>query len=217
MAGKLSCLQLFPPFIYLFFFTVLNITSLSLLLEAKCFQCVGLHFRLFKEPSWRKDFIPQPARPQEGVFWMRRKSVFTSETHLRCCANCIQQQPWHCPCGWVQAIPYRHRPDAALNTTLSRSLALQMFCCRAALPLGSTLAAPGDVLGWPLPWPSWQPTEGLTAFLHPFSLLVGTGRGRDTVLFGQAAMSRTVGTKLCSLEALTNTHCHQAEEQFTEC
>ena len=47
--GKLSCLQLFPPFIYLFFFTVLNITSLSLLVEAKCFQCLGLHFRLSKE------------------------------------------------------------------------------------------------------------------------------------------------------------------------
>lgn len=41
MAGKLPCLQLFPPFVYLFFFTVLNITSLSLLLEGKCFQCLG--------------------------------------------------------------------------------------------------------------------------------------------------------------------------------
>lgn len=81
MAGKLSCLQLFPPFIYLFFFTVLNITSLSLLLEAKRFQCVGLHFRLFKEPSWRKDFIPQPARLQEGVFWMRRR-VFLPLRHI---------------------------------------------------------------------------------------------------------------------------------------
>lgn len=76
MAGKLSCLQLFPPFIYLFFFTVLNITSLSLLLEAKRFQCVGLRFRLFKEPSWRKDFIPQPAGPQEGVSWMEGEECF---------------------------------------------------------------------------------------------------------------------------------------------
>lgn len=48
MAGKWPCLQLFPPFVYLFFFTVLNITSLSLLLGGKCFQCLGLHFSLSK-------------------------------------------------------------------------------------------------------------------------------------------------------------------------
>lgn len=46
---EIVCLQPFPPFIYFFFLTVLNIISLSLLREAKRFHCWGLCFRLSKE------------------------------------------------------------------------------------------------------------------------------------------------------------------------
>lgn len=71
MARKLSCLQLFPPFIYLFTFTLLNTTSLLLLLE-------GAH--------------PSACWTPQVVSWIRGESIFTSEMFLPCCADCIR--PW---------------------------------------------------------------------------------------------------------------------------
>lgn len=75
MAGKLPCLQLFLSFVYLFFFMVLNITSLSLLLVGECFQGLGLHFRLSKEIVRGKKVCPQTVGPWEGLSWVWEKGA----------------------------------------------------------------------------------------------------------------------------------------------
>lgn len=164
MAGKLSCLQLFLPFIYLFFFTVLNITSLSLLLEAKCFQWLGLHFRLSKE-LLRGEFVPRLLDPGKQFLGLgRRGSGFTSETWFWCCADCTQQHPLQCLHGRVQAVLNQHGLDTALSTALSWSWASEVPCCPADLLFSSPPQQLPERFGWAAwlwllhlsnPWRDW--------------------------------------------------------------
>lgn len=128
MAGKLSCLQLFPPFIYLFFFAVLNITSLSLLLEAKCLQCLGLHFGLSEELLKKKGFVPGLLDPGKEFLGLRKRGrCFTSEAWFWCCADCPQQHPRQCLRGRGQ----EHWLDAALSAALRWSSVSEVPCCPA--------------------------------------------------------------------------------------
>lgn len=92
MAGKLPCLQPFPPFVYLFFFMVLNITSLSLLLAGECFQGLGLHFRPSKEMLRVKKVCPQTVRAWEGLSWIWEKGhQFYLWNYWQSRAGCVWQ------------------------------------------------------------------------------------------------------------------------------
>lgn len=158
MAGKLPCLQLFPPFVYLFFFTVLNITSLSLLLEGKYFQCLCLHFRLSKEIlRGKKKVCPQSVGTWAGLAGFgRRGSSFTHGTYLWCSAGCVWQHPGSASMGGCR----QAWASTAWLLLWAPHWAPAMPCVPAPQPI--CLAAPWEV--WlsstALPPPSQPSTEG---------------------------------------------------------
>lgn len=182
-------------------------TSLSLLLEAKRFQCLGLRFGLSKELLRGRSLCPGVG-PREGVSRTREKRrwfyLWSTLLVLR----------WLHPAA-LPAVPVW--PGAG---SPKRALAGRCFEHHGGggrLPPAWQLPEKSGWAAWLCLPPSRLPTEGLTPLLRPLSSLGGMGWIHHPVLFGRAAASRTTGARPCPRWVLANPHCHRAKELYTVC